>query len=140
MNTAKTRDFESFASAFTDDCEVHLRSMREHKTPARSRREIIDHLHDILKDQCLTQYHIVSLAVDEDNMRIYCEMANSYNIHGKSLPFFAETAIVTFNPDGLVKTFKLYSCRSDLVFLIQKATGSGPYSQEYLDHETVDCC
>lgn len=125
-------DFESFTSLFVDDCEVYLQSMREHKTPAWSREEIIEHLRDILKDQSLTQYRVDSQAIDEGNSRIYSEIANPYNIHEKILPSFADTAIVTFGQE-LVKTLKLYSCRSNLVFLIQQATGLGPYSQEDLD-------
>lgn len=130
---SSTQDFDDFAALFANDCEVYLRSMREHKTPARSHAEIVEHLQDILKDQFLSKYRVVSQGFDEGSRRVYTELANDYNIHGKVLPSFAETCIATFDSDGRIKTFKLYSCRSDLVFLIQKATGQGPYSQEYLD-------
>lgn len=127
------KDFDEFASLFADECEVYLRSMREHRTPARSPAEIVEHLQDILKDQFLAKHHIISQAFDEGNQRVFTEMANDYEIHGKILPSFAETCIATFDGNGRIKTLKLYSCRSDLVFLIQQATGQGPYSQEYLD-------
>lgn len=126
-------DFESFASHFAEDCKVFLRSMREHKTPAINRQGIIQQLHDILKDQYLEKSRVSGQAFDEENMRVFAEIENTYNIHGKILPSFPETCVATFNEDGRVTTLKLYCCRSDIVFLIQKATGAGPYSKVYLD-------
>jgi SnoaL-like domain len=122
-------DFEKFASFFAEDSTVYLRSMREHAQPARGREAIMDHLKDILKDQIFEKRRVVSQTISEGDSRIWSEMENRYIVHNQPLDPFHEAAVVTFDNDGLVSTWKQYSCRSHIVMLIQKSTGIGPFSE-----------
>ncbi|TFA98190.1 hypothetical protein CCMA1212_010009 [Trichoderma ghanense] len=125
---------ETFASYFSPSCKVYLKSMREAKDPALDRAAIVEHLRDYLKDQVLEQRNVISQSVSEEGerARVFVEMENRYNVHGQILDRFPETLVATFDEEGLVNSFKLYSCRSHIVMLIQKATGEGPYSQEMM--------
>ena len=85
----------------------------------------------------MQSHHVISQVVDEKASRVFSEMENRYSIHGYIADQFPETAVVQFNDEGLIRTFKLYSCRSHLVMFIQKATGLGPYSEacmKYAQH------
>ncbi|PTB66213.1 hypothetical protein BBK36DRAFT_4467 [Trichoderma citrinoviride] len=132
---SSAKDLEAFASFFSPSCKVYLRSMREAKEPAVDRANIIEHLRDILKDQFLEERDVISQSVSEDGKRVFVEMENRYNVHGQVLDRFPETLVATFDEEGLVSSFKLYSCRSHFVMMIQKATGEGPYSEEFLKSE-----
>lgn len=130
-------ELEKVASLFTTDCIAYLRSMREILEPAIGREAIVDHLRELAKDQQLQKYRVIAQAVDEKSSRIFSEMENRYTIHDYSVDTFPETSIMTFDADGLISSFKLYSCRSQLVHLIQKATGIGPYSESYMMYGTI---
>lgn len=123
------REFEKFASFFADNSTVYLRSMREHADPAKGRAAIVDQLRDILNDQIFEERRVVSQATNPDGNQIFSEMENKYTVHNQILDPFHEVAVVTFNDAGLVSMWKQYSCRSHFVFLIQKATGIGPYNE-----------
>jgi hypothetical protein len=126
---------DQFASYFSPSCRVYLKSMREANDPATDRAAIVSHLRDYLKDQVLEQRNVISQSVGEDGeggVRVFVEMENRYNVHGQILDRFPETLVATFDEEGLVNSFKLYSCRSHIVMLIQTATGEGPYSEEVM--------
>ncbi|KAH0490731.1 hypothetical protein TgHK011_002187 [Trichoderma gracile] len=123
---------DKFASYFSPSCKVYLKSMREANDPAVDRAAIVNHLRDYLKDQVLEQRNVISQSVSEDGGRVFVEMENRYNVHGQILDRFPETLVATFDEEGLVESFKLYSCRSHIVMLIQTATGEGPYSEEVM--------
>lgn len=128
-------EFETFAQFFAEDCTAYLRSMREHAEPAIGRTEIIKDLKDILKDQYFDGRLVISQSVNEQESRIFCEMENRYMIHGQPLDPCHETAVVVFTADGLISTFKQYSCRSHIVMMVQKATGVGPYRESIITSE-----
>ncbi|RFU75734.1 hypothetical protein TARUN_6493 [Trichoderma arundinaceum] len=125
-------DLEKFASLFSNDCDVYLRSMREVKDPALNRQDIVTQLRDIMKDQYFEKRKIVSQVVSEKDSRVFSEMENRYNVHQHIFAAFPETLVATFDDEGLVNSFKLYSCRSHIAKAIQKATGNGPYSEAYM--------
>ncbi|UKZ77051.1 hypothetical protein TrVFT333_004768 [Trichoderma virens FT-333] len=125
-------DLEKFASLFSDNCTVFLKSMREAKDPAVNRQAIVAVLREMMKDQYLEKRKVVSQLINEQDSRAFVEMENRYNVHSKVLDDFPETLVATFDDEGLVNTFKLYSCRSHLVMMIQAATGEGPYSEEIM--------
>ncbi|KAL6867068.1 hypothetical protein J3F83DRAFT_715337 [Trichoderma novae-zelandiae] len=130
--TSSPEDLDKIASYFAPSCKVYLKSMRENKDPALDRAAVVKHLRDLLKDQVLEQRNVVSQSVSEDGARAFVEMENTYTVHGQTLERFPETLVATFDEEGLVNSFKLYSCRSHFVMMIQTATGEGPYSEEYL--------
>ncbi|KAL7935105.1 hypothetical protein V8C35DRAFT_300730 [Trichoderma chlorosporum] len=125
-------DLDKFASLFSDDCAVYLKSMREAKEPAVNRKAIVDTLREMMKDQYLEDRKVVSSLVSEKDSRVYVEMQNRYIVHSKPMEDFPETLVATFDNEGLVKSFKLYSCRSHFVHAIQGATGEGPYSEDFM--------
>ncbi|PTB75618.1 hypothetical protein M440DRAFT_355917 [Trichoderma longibrachiatum ATCC 18648] len=132
--TSPPSALDHFASYFSPSCKVYLKSMREANDPAVDHAAIVRHLRDYLKDQVLEQRNVVSQAVSEDGegARVFLEMENRYNVHGQILDRFPETLVATFDEEGLINSFKLYSCRSHVIMLIQSATGEGPYSEEMM--------
>lgn len=125
-------DFENFASLFSDDCAVYLRSMREVKEPALNRLAIVSQLQDIMKDLYFEKRKVVSQVVSEADARAFVEMENKYHVYETVFDAFPETLVATFDDEGLISSFKLYSCRSHIVKVIQENTGLGPYSDEYM--------
>ncbi|KAK0765821.1 hypothetical protein N5P37_001760 [Trichoderma harzianum] len=125
-------DLEKFASLFSNNCTVFLKSMREAKDPDLNRQAIVSTLREMMKDQYLEKRKVVSQQINEQDSRVFLEMENRYNVHSKVLEDFPETLVATFDDEGLVDTFKLYSCRSHFVMMIQAATGEGPYSEEMM--------
>lgn len=125
-------ELEKFASLFSDNCTVFLKSMREAKDPALSRQAIVADLRDMMKDQYLEKRKVVSQLVSETDSRVFSEMQNRYNIHNKVMDDFPETVVATFDSEGLVNSFKLFGCRSHFALMIQAATGVGPYSEEMM--------
>ncbi|KAH8896762.1 hypothetical protein GQ53DRAFT_890092 [Thozetella sp. PMI_491] len=123
-------EFDKFGAFFAEDATAYLRSMREHREPSIGRQAIIDDMKAILKDQFLATRRIVSSSFNERDMKLFTEMENTIHVHSDVLDPFHETAIVAFNNDGLINNFKVYSCRSHIVMLIQKHTGLGPYNEE----------
>ncbi|KAL7943414.1 hypothetical protein V8C42DRAFT_346865 [Trichoderma barbatum] len=85
-----------------------------------------------MEDQYLEKRKVVSQLFGEEDSRVFIEMENRYNIHSKVLDDFPETLVATFDDEGLVNSFKLYSCRSHVVMMIQAATGEGPDSEEMM--------
>ncbi len=128
-------EFSRFASFFDEKCIVYLQSMRERSTPSLGRQGVIDGLKDNLKDYYLDERRVLSRSISDDGLRIFCEMENRLVVHGRVLDPFPETAVVVFDKDGLITSFKLYSCRSHLVRYIQEETGRGPYTKESLEFD-----
>lgn len=130
-------EFDRFGKLFDENCTVWLQSMREHLEPSIGRQAVIKTLKDNLTHYYLEERRILSQAVDEANSRVFCEMKNRLVVHGEVLDPFYETAIATFNADGLITDFKFYSCRSHIVMLIQKATGIGPYADVWQHYHCI---
>jgi hypothetical protein len=123
-------DLETFASFFSQDCVVNLESMREIKEPALGRQGVVAKLQETTKHLYLEKRKVVSQAISEKDMRVFSEMRNRYNVHTQELDDFPEILVATFNDEGLINSFRHYSCRSPIVGLIQSATGEGPYNEE----------
>lgn len=56
-------------------------------------------------------------------------MKNKLLVLGEILDPFYETAVLSFNEEGLITEWKMYSCRSHVVAIVQMKTGMGPYSE-----------
>ncbi|KAK5123502.1 hypothetical protein LTR85_002540 [Meristemomyces frigidus] len=126
-------DFTSFGSYFTPNCSANLRSMREE--PKRGRQAAVDDLKALVKEG----WHIDERRIDAQaevsgttGITVFCQMSNRLNIMGDILDPFQETAVVSFDSDGLISDFKLYSCRSPIVRIVQEKTRLGPYSEDYM--------
>ena len=74
---------------------------------------------------------MLSSATSADGRTVVCEMKNRLNVMGHSLNDSYETAIATFDAEGLIKEFKVYCCRSHLMVVVQAVTGLGPYDKEH---------
>ncbi|CAF3433387.1 unnamed protein product [Fusarium graminearum] len=120
-------DFVNFASFFSEDCIAYLRGMRDHKTPAFGRQGLIHDLQNLLQSQHLKKRRVISQVANEQGGQIFSEMENQYIVHSEILDPFHKTAVVSFNREGLIHSFKLYCCRSHFVWLTQQATGEGSY-------------
>ena len=129
---SQPEEFTKFASFFADDGIAYLKSMREHDEPSIGRQGIINGIKDVLKDQCLENRRVVSISTNDRERTVFTEMEMRYVVHAEVLDPFHETSVAVFNGDGLITNFKIYSCRSHIVMLIQKQTGLGPYSAEVM--------
>jgi len=133
--TAKSADsdFEKFTAFFTDDCDCNIRSMREF--PTTGRKALLDDAKDLFQSYQLLSRSVDSQAVSEhgDATTVFCQMSNKVDVLGDVINPFQETAVVTFEGNtGLISKFKLYSCRSPVVRILQEKTNLGPYSEEYM--------
>ncbi|KAH7012375.1 hypothetical protein B0J12DRAFT_690280 [Macrophomina phaseolina] len=135
--TSSSEDLNTFAAFFAEDCTAFLKSMREQSTPSIGREGVIIGLSDILKDYNILKRRVVSSAVSADGSVVFSEMNNKLNIHGETLESFPVTAVVAFNGQGLITSFKHYCCLSPVVEIIQGKTGVGPYSKKFLETKVM---
>ncbi|KAF2641456.1 hypothetical protein P280DRAFT_313842 [Massarina eburnea CBS 473.64] len=123
------QDFEAFASYFTTDCLVYLKSMNLHSLPGISRQEAIEDMKDILGKIHIEKREVLLFALTSDEYTVLCEMKQRINVMGEIIDPFFETAVVTFDEEGLIKVFKIYNCWSPIVRIVQDKTGLGPYGE-----------
>jgi hypothetical protein len=121
-------DFDKFASFFTTDCAVYLKSMNPHNMPAISRSEAIEDLQEVLSKYSLESREVIFHTLASDNYTVLCETKKRINVMSEVIDF-PETEVVTFDEGGLIKVLKLYSCWSPIVTIVQEKTGYGPYSE-----------
>jgi len=124
--------FEHFASFFSTNCHAWLLSMREINEPSIGREGVAAGIEAAVKDSEIIERRVVGRAGSGN--KVFIESLSKLSVHGQKMDSFPETAVITFDEEGLIADFKIYSCRSPLVFLIQKATGKGPYSKEEMCH------
>jgi hypothetical protein len=148
-STSTPEELAAFGALFSENCITYLRSMREFETPSVGRQATIDELKEIL-----AQYHVaerrtlsrsVSISADGSST-VFSESKNKLHVLGESLDPFYETAVVTFDNEGLIQGLKNYSCRSHIVEIIQRETGVGPYAEGIVramkgkNEEKAACC
>ncbi|KAH8658290.1 hypothetical protein BX600DRAFT_500260 [Xylariales sp. PMI_506] len=125
--------FEEFASKFSQDSTAWLKSMREIREPSLGREGVIEGIKLAVKDSQILERRVVARSAsvsDTGSGKIFVESSNRVKVYGKDIETFPETAVVEFDSEGgLIKDFKLYSCRSPIVELIQELTGDGPYER-----------
>jgi hypothetical protein len=121
--------------------------MREFAEPANGRAATIASLQEVLKQQQVVERHVLSQVTTltkEGETKLFVEMKNKLHVLGRTVDTFYETAVVTFDAEGLVKELRNYSCRSHVVETVQKETREGPYSEGYLNSlkrgEVAGCC
>jgi hypothetical protein len=127
-SSSPNRDFEKFASYFTSECTVYLKSMNPHNMPAISRSEAIEDLQEVLSKLSLESREVLFYTLASDGHTVLCETKKRINVMGEVIEF-PETEVVTFDEGGLIKVLKLYSCWSPIVTIVQEKTGYGPYSE-----------
>ncbi|KAM0482429.1 hypothetical protein ACHAPX_002947 [Trichoderma viride] len=120
----------AFASFFAQDCVVNFESMREAREPTLGQDGVVAKLRDVMKHQYLEQRTVVSQMISESDRRVFSEMRNRYIVHSEVLEDFPETLVATFDDEGLITNFSLYCCKSNMLIMIQKATGNGPFSAQ----------
>jgi hypothetical protein len=123
---SRDADIQAFADFFDENCTAWLKSMREYDTPSLGRVGVIDGIRDNLQNYYLEGRQVLSSS--ESGSRVFCEMKNRLVVCGETLDPFYETAVVEFNTQNLISSFKLYSCRSHIVMIVQQKTGVGPYT------------
>ena len=119
--------FDAFGAFFAPGCLTTLRSTRE--PPLHGRDTLITDLRELLASWHIVQRRVVSQAVDESNRTVLCAMEYKLDVMGDTLDPFHETATATFSEQGLVEKLLLYSCRSPVVFVMQRHTGLEPYHE-----------
>ncbi|KAF2654876.1 hypothetical protein K491DRAFT_599917 [Lophiostoma macrostomum CBS 122681] len=134
-STSSPEDLDSFAAFFAEDCIAFLKSMREISTPSIGRNGVIQDFKNQLKEYTVLERREIASVVSEDGSVVISEMEHRLNVCGELLEAFPITAVVVFNGDGLITSFKHFCCLSPVVEIIQRKTGAGPYSKEFLD-----CC
>lgn len=127
---------ESFASHFSTNATAWLLSMRELADPSIGREGIIEGIKKALSDSQITERRVVARSVTPDGRKVFIETSNAVTVHGKLIDPLPETTVVEFDDKGLIVDFKIYSCRSPIVALIQDATGEGPYERHDAEHCT----
>ncbi|ETS80533.1 hypothetical protein PFICI_08062 [Pestalotiopsis fici W106-1] len=132
---SSSEDFKAFADFFSQDCTAWLLSMREHETPSIGRSGVIEGIQTAIQDSQIKARRVLKRFTDVTGSTISCEMQNSLTVHGKPLDPLYETAVVAFNDQGFITDFKLYSCRSAIVAIIQDVTGVGPYERHNECHK-----
>jgi hypothetical protein len=122
---------------FSSNCIAEPRSMRHWKHRAIGRENTMKAYREMLGEQVLKERRVVSqVAVAETDPtdpagpRVYCEMANRYDVQGLELDPMLETVVVRFNDaeGGEIVEWKTYNCQSPVAALTQQATGKGLYA------------
>lgn len=131
--TSSSGDLAEFGAFFDEHCTVYLKSMREHAEPSFGREGAIQALKENLTVVHIDDRRVLSRSTSAEGSTIFCEMKNRLDVLGEVLDPFFETAVVSFNDKGLIIEWKLYSCRSHIVALIQMKTGTGPYTKGEID-------
>ncbi|KAL3454276.1 hypothetical protein BJX65DRAFT_302061 [Aspergillus insuetus] len=130
-------NLERLGAFFSPNCIAEPRSMRHWKHRAIGREATIKAYREMLGEQVLKERRVVSqVAVAETNPtdpagpRVYCEMANRYDVQGLELDPMLETVVVRFsNAEGdEIVEWKTYNCQSPVAALSQQATGKGLYA------------
>ncbi|CAJ2500512.1 Uu.00g033650.m01.CDS01 [Anthostomella pinea] len=120
-------DFAAFASFFDENCTAWLLSMRDFDTPSIGRAGVITGIKAALKDSQIRERRVIDRS--STGRKVFCETSNVLTVYGKIVDPFPETTVAVFGEGGLVLDFKIYSCRSKVVALVQDATGAGPYKR-----------
>jgi hypothetical protein len=131
--TSSSTDLAEFGAFFDPNCTVYLKSMREHAEPSFGREGAIKALKENLSVVHIDERRVLSRSTSAEGLTVFCEMKNRLLVLGEVLDPFFETAVVSFNDKGLITEWKLYSCRSHIVALIQMKTGTGPYTKREID-------
>jgi hypothetical protein len=138
--TSSASTLEKFGEFFIPNCQTNLRGMREE--PISGRQAAIDDLKDHLSIWHLDQRRVenqAATAQQDGGVVVFCQMKSRLSILGQTLDPFNETAVVRFvsgeNGELLIEDLKMCSCRSPIVDIVQRKTGQGPYSREYLAAE-----
>ncbi|CZR67237.1 uncharacterized protein PAC_17136 [Phialocephala subalpina] len=143
-SNSTTEELEAFGAFFSENCTTYLQSMREFDEPSIGRQATINALRNGLKQQHVVERRILSLAIATDGLTAFSEMRNRLHVLGQTLDPFFETAVVVFNNEGFITEFKLYSCRSHIVEIVQEQTGKGPYAEVPATRGRLDgkasCC
>lgn len=132
-STSSPEDFAEFGAFFDPHCTVYLKSMREHAEPSFGREGAVQSMKENLDVVHIEERRVLSRSTSADGFTIVCETKNRLDVLGEILDPFFETAIVSFNDKGLIIEWKMYSCRSHIVALVQIKTGAGPYSKTEMD-------
>ncbi|KAF2791282.1 hypothetical protein K505DRAFT_249273 [Melanomma pulvis-pyrius CBS 109.77] len=127
--SSSPEEFETFASCFTTDCTVHLKSMNMHNMPGISRDEAIEDMKEVLGKYHIEEREVLFFSLASDGHTVLCETKQRINVMGEIVEPFFETEVVTFDDEGLIKVLKLYSCWSPIVRVVQDKTGRGPYAE-----------
>lgn len=127
--TSSDEEFEKFASYFTSDCTVYLKSMNMHRMPGISRHEAIEDMKEVLEKVHIEEREVLHFSLAPDGYTAFCETKQRVNCMGDIIEPFYETEIVTFDDEGLIKVLKVYSCWSPIVRIVQDKTGRGPYAE-----------
>jgi hypothetical protein len=127
--SSPAEDFEVFASYFTPDCTLYLKSMRLHFMPAISRHEAIEDIKEVVENFQIEQRKVLQFSMAPDGYTVFCETEQRLNVMGDIVEPYFETDIATFDDEGLIRILKTYSCWSPIVDVVQKKTGIGPYDE-----------
>ena len=122
-------DFSTFASYFTPECTVYLKSMRLPSMPAISRPEAIEDIKEVLENFQIEQRKVLHFSLAPDGHTVFCETQQRLNVLGEIVEPYFVTDVATFDDEGLIKVLKTYSCWSPIVDVVQRKTGIGPYDE-----------
>lgn len=128
-SASSTTEVDSLGDFFSDDCVTYLSSMREYDEPSIGKLITVEKYRESLKILHVHERRIISHSTTADGRTVFFEMKNAVHCFEELLDPFFETAIATFDENGLIKELKHYSCRSHIVEIIQKYTGEGPYGE-----------
>ena len=123
-------EFENFGNFFALDSKAYLKNMLRHDQPAKGREEIMQKLKDIMTENQwqILERRVLTSCVTSDGLRVFCETKQTLLVCGIITDPFFETKVVVFDNHGLIQELRLYSCRSQIVFVVQQVTGKGPYA------------
>ena len=122
-------DFKAFGAFFAEDCTVHLKSMNVHHMPGVTRTGAVEDMKEVLEKVRIEKREILSASTTADGLTLVCETKQRLNVMGDIIDPFFETEIATFNEECLIKEFKVYSCWSPIVCIVQNKTGVGPMAE-----------
>ncbi|KAL3490314.1 hypothetical protein BJX62DRAFT_238294 [Aspergillus germanicus] len=137
QTNSSEENLQRLGAFFSPNCIAEPRSMRHWKHRAIGRENTVKAYREMLGEQVLKERRVVSqVAVvetdptDPAGPRVYCEMANRYDVQGLELDPMLETVVVRFNnAEGEeIVEWKTYNCQSPVAALTQQATGKGLYA------------
>ncbi|KAL2836797.1 hypothetical protein BJX68DRAFT_273351 [Aspergillus pseudodeflectus] len=129
-------NLQRLGAFFAPSCIAEPRSMRHWKHRAIGRDAAMQAYREMLGEQVLKERRVVSQVAVADadaaaaGPRVYCEMANRYDVQGLELDPMLETVVVRFSNalGGEIVEWKTYNCQSPVAALTQQATGKGLYA------------
>ncbi|KAI0132453.1 hypothetical protein BJ170DRAFT_613975 [Xylariales sp. AK1849] len=127
--TSPEEAYEAFATHFSRNAVAWLLSMRELAEPSIGHDGIIQGIKESVKDAQINERRVVARSASTEGSKIFCETSNRVTVHGKLLDPFPEITVVEFDEEDLITNFKIYSCRSPIVAIVQDVTGVGPYER-----------